>query len=52
MGIDIEQMGHVTLTAPLEEWFVIRLLGYDVFYLVIKRDDSSFCRYTDVVHVT
>jgi len=43
------KMGHVTLTTPLLEWFVILQLGHDIVHQCIKFDDSRFSRSKDII---
>jgi len=48
IGASKLKISQVTLTKHLIGWFFIRKLGYDIVYLCIKFDDSSFCRSRDI----
>jgi len=43
------KMDHLTLTTLFWGWFVRRMLGLDIAYLITKFDHSSFSRSRDMV---
>jgi len=45
-------MGHMTITTPLLEWFVICLVRLDIASLCTKFDSSSLCCSLDIGWVT
>jgi len=47
-GVEIDK-GHVILTAPFYEWFIIQKLEFAKIYLYAKFGDSSFSCSRDII---